>query len=242
MVFGAGCGSPGTGTLKPTAVGEYGGVRLSWASVPGVRSCEVWRSARREDGWAMVASGQAGAAWFDAQAAAGLTWFYRIRPEIAGCDRQRPDARGRPRVRRPGARARRLARTRRSPFGRGVGRLRVGLLRGDGIRVVDLGDAASPREVASVALTDARAVGVAGTVACVADGERGIVLLDVSDPLAPRVTGVRYLQGPRSVVMSSGVAYVACGAGGVRLVDVSDPRAPERLGAIESGDARDLCR
>ncbi len=32
----------------------------------------------------MVASGQAGAGWFDAQAAAGLTWFYRIRPEIAG--------------------------------------------------------------------------------------------------------------------------------------------------------------
>ena len=229
------------GTLKPTAVGEYGGVRLSWASVPGVKSCEVWRSALREDGWALVASGLAGSSWFDEQAAAGLTWFYRIRPEITGAIASDPTP----------AAALEFADRALEPAGSLVlAGARAVAVSGayawvccgaGGIRVIDLGDPDSPREVASLPLADARAIAVAGTVACVADGERGVVLLDVSDPRAPRVTGVRYLQDPRSVAMSSDVAYVACGTGGVRLVDISDPHSPERLGVVASDDARELC-
>ena len=231
----------GSSTLKPEALGEYGGVRLSWASVPGVRSCEVWRSARREDGWAMVASGQTGTSWFDdrrRQGWPGFTASVRRSPVRSPATRRprRPSSS-------PTGRSSRQARScSPAPVRSRCRGLCVGMLRARRHHGWStLATRTSPREVASVALPDARAIAVAGTVACVADGERGIVLLDVSDPRAPRETGVRYLQDPQSVALSSDIAYVACGAGGVRLIDVSDPRSPERLGVLASPDARALC-
>jgi hypothetical protein len=92
-----------------------------------------------------------------------------------------------------------------------------------------------------VELPDARAIAVSGAVACVADGERGVVVLDAAEPRAPRVVGLRYLSDPQAVALSSDVAYVACGTGGVRLLDISDPRAPVQLDRLDSPDARALC-
>ena len=140
----------GPGTLKPAAVGEYGGVRLSWASVPGVKSCEVWRSAQHDDGWALIASGLAGTSWFDEQAAAGLTWFYRIRPAITGAIGSDPSAGGSPASSPIGRSSRQVRSCSRRSCGRSVRCVRVGVLRGrrhpgDRPRRPD-----SPREVASL--------------------------------------------------------------------------------------------
>jgi len=230
----------GRGTLKPTAVGEYGGVRLSWARLPGVESCEVWRSARRDEGWELAAPGRTDAAWFDATAAAGIAWYYRIRPEIPGAISSDPAS----------AAALEFAVRALEPAGASaiagacavaVSGAYAWVCRGPGgVQAVDLSDASSPRGVAAVESADARAIAVAGTVACIADGEQGVVVLDISDPRAPRVVGVRYLQDPRSVVMAGDIAFVACGPAGVRLVDVSDPRSPQRRGVVASPDARAL--
>jgi hypothetical protein len=232
----------GRGTLKPVAIGEYGGVRVSWASVPGVKSCEVWRSVQPEGGWVLAAAGHAGTSWFDGQAAAGLVWYYRIRPEIDGAIASDPT---------PAAALEFAARALEPAGSLAITGSRAVAVSGgyawvccgaDGIRVIDLGDPVRPREVASLRLPDARAIAVAGATACVADGEQRLVLLDISDPRAPREVGARHLPDPvRSVTLSTGIVYAACGPGGVRLVDISDRSSPRPMGVLASPDARALC-
>lgn len=228
-------------TLKPTTVGEYDGVSLSWPTVPGVKACEVLRSAASDGEWAVAASGLADGRWFDAHAEAGLTWYYRVRPQAPGAAASDPT---------PGTALEFAVRALDTAGVLGLEGARSVALAGEyawvscgprGVRVVDLADPDAPLEIAAIELPDARAVAVSGTVACVADGERGIVVLDVAEPRAPRVVGFRYLPDPRAVSLASNVAYVACGAGGVRLLDVSDPRDPLRLDGIDSPDARSLC-
>ena len=217
----------GRGTLKPSAVGEYGGVRVSWAAVAGVKSCEVWRSAQPEAGWELAAEGRTGTSWFDAQAAAGLTWYYRIRPQIDGAIASDPT---------PAAALEFAARALEPTGSLALAGARTVAVSGayawvccgaDGLRVIDLDDPVHPQEVGSFGLTDARAIAVAGTTACVVDGGQRIVLLDVSDPRAPREVGARHLPDPvRSVAVSTDTVYAACGAGGVRLFDISDRGSP----------------
>ncbi len=228
-------------TLKPTAVGEYDGVRLSWRTLPGVKTCEVWRSARADGEWALAASGVTDGRWFDTRAEAGLTWYYRVRLQIPDAVASDPT---------PGTALEFAARALEPVGVLGLEGARSVTLAGGyawvccgprGIRVVDLDDPSAPLEVATIELPDARAVAVSGTLACAADGERGVVVIDVAEPRAPRVVGLRYLPDPRAVVLASDVAYVACGTAGVRLLDVSDPRAPLQLDRLDSPDARALC-
>ncbi len=226
------------GTLKPKIAGEYGGVRLAWTPAPGVKTYEVWRSARAEGEWELAAANLTAATWLDAGAAAGLTYWYRVRPGIAGAIASEAV---------PGAALKFASRALEPAGSLALAGGRAVAVAGEyawvccgpgGVRVVDLSSPDAPKGIASLSLPDARAVAVSGTLACVVDGERGLVTIDASEPWAPREVGARYLPDPRAVALRSDIAYVACAAGGVRLIDVSDPRTPVRLGTLESPDAR----
>jgi hypothetical protein len=229
------------GTLKPDAVGEYAGVRLSWRAVPGVASFDVQRSARPDAGWQTVAAGISEASWFDAGAAAGLTWYYRVKPGIDGAIASAPTPCG----------ALAFAARALEPAGSvAIGGGRAVVVAGgyawacgdDGVRVIDLADPDAPREVARVAMGDALAIDVTGTLGGVIDRGRGLVLLDLAEPRAPRETGARFLPDALAVALARGIAYVACGPGGIRLIDISDPRSPQRMGVVASPDARGVFR
>jgi hypothetical protein len=228
-------------TLRPDVIGEYRGIRLSWRRIPGAASFEVQRSARADAGWEVVATGLASPGWLDETASAGLTWYYRVRPEVATA------------VASGAASGTALAFTARALESAGALALPGGravavsgdyawVCGDDGVHVVDLAEPDAPRGVAMVGMGDALAVDVAGVLAAVVDRERGLVMLDVTEPRAPREIGVRFVPDARAVALSSDMAYVACGPNGVRLLDVSDPRSPERLVTIASPDARAICR
>ena len=212
-------------------------MRLSWRAVPGVKSFDVQRSARPESGWETVAAGLSEPAWFDGAAAAGLTWYYRVRPGVDGAVASDPT---------PGAalafatRALEPAGSVALPGGRAVAVTGdyAWVIGDDGVRVVDLVDPDEPREVARLVMGDALAIDVAGGLGGVIDRERGLVLLDLAEPRAPRETGVRFISDARDVALSPGIAYVACGPGGLRMVDISNPRSLQRLGQVASPDAR----
>ncbi len=229
------------GTLKPDAFGEYAGVRLSWRTVPGVSSFDVQRSARPDTGWETVAAGLSEPAWFDAGAAAGFTWYYRVMPGIDGAIASDPT---------PGGALAFAARALAPAGSIAMGGGRAVVVTGDyawtcadeGVRVVDLADPDDPREIARLAMGDALAIDVTGTLGAVVDRGRGLVLLDLAEPRAPRETGARFLSDALAVALAPGIAYVACGPGGIRLIDISDPRSPQRLGIVASPDARGILR
>ncbi|HBY94258.1 MAG TPA: hypothetical protein DEP84_09895, partial [Chloroflexi bacterium] len=110
------------------------------------------------------------------------------------------------------------------------------MIRDSGLRVVDVSNPASPREVGIVDTPgQSHDVAVAGSYAYVADGESGLRVVDVSNPTSPREVGAvdtpGYAQG---VAVAGNYAYVADGNSGLRVVDVSNPASPREVGAVDT--------
>ena len=99
---------------------------------------------------------------------------------------------------------------------------------GDGLRIIDVSDPASPVEAGFYDTGDwVEGVAVSGAYAYVADLDDGLRVIDVSDPASPVGVG-GYDTGGRAVgvVVSGTYAYVADGDDGLRIIDVS--RSDER--------------
>lgn len=107
------------------------------------------------------------------------------------------------------------------------------------VRVVDVGDPARPKQVATVTTPgQANALGIDGSRLYVGDGNGGLRVVDVTVPAAPRARGAyAILGGPKAIDTSGRYAYVANGPGaglssrtdpdqGLAVVDIADPRRP----------------
>jgi hypothetical protein len=99
-----------------------------------------------------------------------------------------------------------------------------------GLSVFDVTDTANARQVASLALPDARDVSVTGNLACVASDSGGLVLVDLADPAAPRIRSRVASLNARTVdAAPTSLGTVLCavtGPAGLTLVDVTDRDAP----------------
>jgi hypothetical protein len=108
-----------------------------------------------------------------------------------------------------------------------------------GLRVVDVSDPSTPREVGFYeALTPAHDIAVSGSHAYVAALKAGLRVVDVSDPSTPREVG--FYEAPASaydVAVSGPYAYVAALKAGLRVVDVSDPASPREVGFYQIPDS-----
>ncbi len=103
------------------------------------------------------------------------------------------------------------------------------------LRVVDITDPASPRQVGALVLPrEARSVAVAGGYAYVGLAD-ALWAVDVSDPAHPRrVSALPIAGGALDVVVNGSYAYLAAGRAGVWVVDVSDPAALRLVGAADT--------
>jgi hypothetical protein len=130
-----------------------------------------------------------------------------------------------------------------------------------GITVLDVTNLAEPREVASLALKDARSIYVARSYAYVAAGREGLVIVDVKNPEEPRVDQVFDAGGclhdvndvKLGITYASEFAYLADGKQGLLVVQLTsaemltnqgfNPRPQPRLVATHklSHEAHALC-
>jgi hypothetical protein len=110
----------------------------------------------------------------------------------------------------------------------------------DGLKVLDLSTAGSPKLVPGVlALRDARDVYVARTYAYVANGKEGIAIIDIEQPEKPRLDQTYNADGKLNDVQQVKVAmtnaslfgYVADGKNGLRILQLTSPETvPEYAG------------
>lgn len=103
-----------------------------------------------------------------------------------------------------------------------------------GLRVLDVSDKRSPREVALQPTRGAaNDVFVEGRFAYVASGAHGLEVFDVSTPSAPSPVGELDTPGfATGLFVRDNLAFVADGAeGGLRIISIANPAAPATLGS-----------
>ncbi len=77
------------------------------------------------------------------------------------------------------------------------------------------------------------ALDVAGSLACVASAEEGLLVVDVAVATQPAVlAGLALLGEPQDVVIRGRYAYAACGSAGLQVVDLAAPATPALVGAL----------
>ncbi len=223
-------------TLQPTVTGEYQQIRLAWRQIPGASAYEIWRK-DGEGGAFRLQSDSTESVYVDRDVRYGTTYHYRIRPDGVGS----LSAPGSGRTAALPVRKAELAATIPLATARGIALgwsyawVAAG---GDGLRIYDIHDPASPQLVATLATHDARAVAIQADRVYIADGEHGLQIADASEPLRPALLGSRTTEEACDVVVRGNYAYVADGARGLRVIDVSDPRRPERVASYDCPDAR----
>lgn len=105
-----------------------------------------------------------------------------------------------------------------------------------GLRVLDLADAANPRDIGGVtAPGNAMAVAIEGDLAYLATGSDGLRIADARDPATPFLVGHwKSFESDRDVVdvaVAGGTAYLAAGV--LKILDVRDPSQPAEIGSLE---------
>ncbi|MEM9596044.1 MAG: Ig-like domain-containing protein, partial [Acidobacteriota bacterium] len=113
-----------------------------------------------------------------------------------------------------------------------------------GLRIVDLTNPAAPVELGALALAGyAEDVAVAGDLVFVAAGAAGVHGVDAQDPALPVARVVIDTAGFARGVdydATTGLLATADGGEGLRLDDLSQLTSPVFLGALDTGNARDV--
>lgn len=100
-----------------------------------------------------------------------------------------------------------------------------------GLRIVDVGNPAQPREVGvAYDLNYIFGVALAGTHAYLAAAGAGLLVADVSNPARPVEVGRLDTPGyAYGIALSGATAFIADGWEGIRSIDIADARAPKEL-------------
>lgn len=102
----------------------------------------------------------------------------------------------------------------------------------DILKVVDVSNASSPTEVASVSLPT-NALALSGTSLFVGTGDNRLVVLDVSNPATPHQIGSISIPGPPvNMRVAGALLFVADGPQGLLIFNVSNPTSPVLLSQL----------
>ncbi|MDD5626664.1 MAG: metallophosphoesterase [Patescibacteria group bacterium] len=112
-----------------------------------------------------------------------------------------------------------------------------------GLRIIDVSDPSSPKEVGFYSTSSANDVRVEGSYAYVADWRAGFKILDVANPVAPRLVGSLDTPGEAYAVdVDDYFAYLADYRGGLRIIDLRDKANPQEIGFHNASKAaRQVC-
>lgn len=103
-----------------------------------------------------------------------------------------------------------------------------------GVRIVDVSNPKSPKEVASYDTPgQALSVAVQGRYLYVADGQSGLRIIDVGDPRKPAEVGFVETPGYAEDVAVSGSLVLVADTEDLRIIDASDPRNPHELSSFD---------
>jgi hypothetical protein len=113
-----------------------------------------------------------------------------------------------------------------------------------GLVIVDLDDPLKPRQIATIALDDARASALQFRYLFVTD-KSGLRVIDVTQPNKPVLLTVRVnLTDARKLYLARTYAYVAGGSQGLAIIDIEKPTAPRLYQFFTAGgqlnDAQDV--
>ncbi|MDP3064625.1 MAG: hypothetical protein Q8O40_15675 [Chloroflexota bacterium] len=113
---------------------------------------------------------------------------------------------------------------------------------GMGLRVYDVSDPTSIREIGSLAAGYAMDISLLDGYAYVGDLDGGLHVVDISAPEAPEEVGRFSVPGDSlGVAVRQPYAFVATRLTGVKALDVSDPSMPKEVAWLDTpGDARDV--
>ena len=227
-------------TLAPVVKGDYQQIRLSWKTIPGASSYDVWRSLASGSGYTKIAESVPASRYLDTSVRFGREYYYAISPSGPKAPMSAPGS----------GRSLAFPEDKLALIGTAgvVGACRITIDGGyafvaagaRGVTIVDVSDPKAPVPVGRVATRDARHVAVRAEYAYVADGDAGLRVLDISNPRAPEIIGSCKTSDARAVALSGPYAYVADGARGLKVIDVSDARNLPRVAVMESTDARDV--
>ena len=130
-----------------------------------------------------------------------------------------------------------------------IGGIYAYIAEANGVRVVDIGTATSPVEIAAIATADSvRAVALVGDHLYIASAT-GLRIVNVATPSAPIETGVLQMPGSAEEVVVNGiVAYVLVrspqpyGPAGtsMHILDISEPSAPRELAATACNECNTM--
>ncbi len=228
-------------TLAPVVKGDYMQIKLSWDSIGGADSYDVWRSSSSATAFAKIASGIKVAGYTDTAVEFGKDYTYQISPSggvlapLSAPATARSLAFPSEKLAHVGAAAE--TDTRRVTVSGGYAFLSAGAR---GVRIIDVSNPTGPVDVGSMQTDNAWDVAVRSGYAYVADGESGLRVLDVSAPRTPVLLGSRKTSDARAVVCTGDDAIVADADKGVKVIDISDTHTLNRLGTLETTNALDV--
>lgn len=227
-------------TLVPTVKGDYMQIKLSWNTITGADSYDVWRSLAGAGTYAKIASAVRMTSYTDSSIDFGKDYSYQISPAgpiapmsaaVTGRGLAFPSEKlaslGRAAV----------STVRRVTLAGGYAYLSAGAA---GVHIVDVSNPGSPADVGTMGTDNAWDVAVTTDYAYVADGESGLRVFDISAPRTPILIGTRKTSDARGVALSGSYAVVADGDKGIKIINVSDARTLERVGVLETQNARDV--
>ena len=224
-------------TLAPVVKGDYMQIKLSWDTIGGADSYDVWRAAAGTTTFAKIASSIRVAGYTDTSVDFGKDYTYQISPAgvlapVSATATGRSLAFPSEKLAHVGAAAE--SESRRVTVSGGYAFLSAG---SRGVRIIDVSNPAGPVDVGSMQTDNAWDVAVKSGYAYVADGESGLRVLDISAPRTPVLLGSRKTSDARAVVCLGDYAIVADGDKGVKVIDISDTHTLNRLGTLDTSNA-----
>ncbi len=219
-------------TIKLNASGEFRQISLSWNSIPGTDSFDVYRSESLNGDYVLISQVVNDLKYTDRNVYFGIDYFYRISP--SGYPETASKSSSATILKAPEERVKSLdTLSSFKPNGISISGNYAYVAAGDsGLRIVDISDISNMSITGSLDLKSAESLIVSGDYVYVACRENGIAVVNIIDPVSPFLAGTKPTGNALDLAVDRNTLYVADGASGLKIMDVSDARFPDRIASL----------
>ncbi len=219
-------------TIKLNASGEFRQISLSWNSIPGSDSFDVYRSESTDGDYVLISQVINDLKYTDRNVNFGIEYFYRISP--SGYPEPGSKSSSATILKAPEERVKSLdTLTSFKPNSISISGNYAYVAAGDsGLRIVDISDVSNMSVTGSLELKSAENLIVSGDYVYVACRENGIAVVNILDPVSPFLAGTKLTGNALDLAVDRNTLYVADGDSGLKIMDVSDARFPDRIASL----------
>ncbi|MCK5735180.1 MAG: hypothetical protein KAH21_01830, partial [Spirochaetaceae bacterium] len=227
-------------TLRPSVVGEYRRIRVSWPLITGSSSYTLYRGDSSSGPFEVIADNITESPYLDTRALYGKNYWYAVAPGAYNKQLSYP-VKGTTLAAQEN-RLEQVAYLKTSESGslKIVGEYAYGAAADDGLVLYDVTESTNPYVVGRVPLQGAVDVAVLGNYAYVAAGNAGLKVLNIDDPTTPLLIGSRLAGDARGIDIDDSYALIADADRGLRIMDVHDPTSPIRLSSTNGLSGYDV--